>query len=176
MLAGLVAFMAIGARANLLRKIPFEKSGADLAAKSRELIRRFAYSGRPADSAQGFDYSTFLKYGQQREKLASFRAQLAAGQPSPIFFWYRESQGGLWSADGIVTENNPEETRPGMVAVNLDTEGRLTYFVSNPPGVDEVPDTPPVLVDWDGALCLGGPGPVPLYARQTEADVSPYFR
>src|SRR5271165_5980819 len=53
-LAGLVAVLILNAKANVLRKTPFENSPDVLAKTARDLMQSFGYVGPPADRAYGF--------------------------------------------------------------------------------------------------------------------------
>jgi len=164
-LAGLVGVVVVGDRANLLRKIPFDKSGEVLAAKSREWIHQFGFTERPADSAFGFNLDwECLRYVQSREKPAALRALLATGQPPAVFFWYRQGPRALvpQSADGVVTEIDPNPEAPGAVRVILDPDGRLLSLSAAPPISDEALDTPPPPADWGALLAAAGLDPARL--------------
>jgi serine/threonine protein kinase len=156
-LLGLVGVAFVGEKANLLSQTPMQKSQEELAARSRQLIQQFGYKSPSFDSAQGFDYdSGFLRYVRQRETSTVLRAQLAKGQPAPIFFWYRQHDSYLWNSAGVIRENDPSGDRGGMIDVNLDPEGRLVYFAANPHRVEEAAGDPPPAADWAAVLAAAG--------------------
>ncbi len=156
-LAGLIGVVVLGSRINLLRITPFEKSADELAARSRDVIREMGYPERPADTASGFEFdSGYFRLAQTNP--AMYRKILTSGLPAPIYFWYRQSRDLLSSpyAEGVVLEYTPPEDHPGMVDINLDPEGRLTYFIANPPAVDPAPDLPVQPVDWNRWFAAAG--------------------
>jgi hypothetical protein len=56
------------------------------------VIQSLRYTEPPADRVYGFRYATdYQRYAQKEEKPATYRAQLAKGQPPSIYFWYRQS-------------------------------------------------------------------------------------
>src|SRR5262249_61423690 len=75
-----------------IARTPFENPPDALAQKSRDLIQRFGYLDRPADTALGFYYDDdYLQDLNRRGKSRSTLAHLSAAQPAPIRFWYRSS-------------------------------------------------------------------------------------
>src|SRR5262249_24817495 len=156
-LLGLAGVVFVGEKANLLTKTPMQKSREELAARSRQLIQQFGYKSPSFDSAQGFDYEFgVLRYARQRETPGVLQAQLAKGQPAPIFYWYRQHDFLLWNSAGVIGENDPAEDRGGMIDVNLDPEGRLVFFAANPHRVDERADDPTTPPDWAAVFAAAG--------------------
>jgi serine/threonine-protein kinase len=156
-LAGLVAVVAAGSSLSVLSATPAEFSPDVLAEKARELLVQLGYPNRPQDRASGFLYANnFVRYGQRKEKPEVFRAQIAKGQPGPLYFWYRQSPlpfapiGG----DGVVTVNDPPMTRAGMLEVHLDLTGRLIHLHAVTPQRDTTPQQSPP--DWTVLLRAAG--------------------
>ena len=157
--AGLVAAAVLGGRVNVLQQIPFEKSPAALDQMARDLIHTLGYAERPADRAYGFLYDVeFQQHAEREEPPATYRAQLANGQPSPISFWYLQSPRYLEVTNGVgaVSPNNPPLVVSGMVRVILDPQGRLLRFDAVPPQVENVPARPSPPVDWAAPLAAAG--------------------
>jgi serine/threonine-protein kinase len=97
----LVAFAVVGLAACLWtlgatcvpQMIPFEMTPEALAHQSRQLISSFGYPAPPLDRAFGFSRdSDFQRYGERIEKPADYGAQLTAGQPALMYFWYRQAR------------------------------------------------------------------------------------
>jgi hypothetical protein len=112
-----------------------------LTQKSREIIARLGYEGRPADSAFDLDVDgDFQDYVEKNDKPPHWDAVIAA-RPSLLQYWYRQSPDPLVASDfrdqqltpGIVTRTDPPTVRSGMINVELDPQGRLTYFQAIPP-------------------------------------------
>ncbi|HYL72908.1 MAG TPA: serine/threonine-protein kinase, partial [Bryobacteraceae bacterium] len=161
-LAGLVVAAVFGGKTILLAKTPFPKPPAALEQKAQSLIESLGYSEPPRDHASGFSYDeNYHRYAEKQEKPGAYRAQLEKGQPSLIYFWYRQSPQYLEApatADPripAVTPNNPPPTRSEMVGLNLDPQGRLIEFSAVPPQVEQTP-APPHPADWTALLTAAG--------------------
>ena len=154
----------LGGKANLLAKIPFPKAPAVLEQKALDVIQSLGYTEPPIGRAYGFSYAEdYHRYAAAHEKPATYRAQLAKGQPPLIYFWYRQSPQYL-EADSIpssmhvgsvVSASNPPPLHSGMIHLNLDPEGRLIEFSAVPPQVEETP-VPPRPADWTPVLSAAG--------------------
>ena len=163
-LAGLVVVAVLGGKTNLLTKTPFPKSPAVLEQKAQDVIQSLGYTDPPTDRVYGFRYATdYQRYAEKQEKPATYRAQLAKGQPPLIYFWYRQSPQYLEAAPtddpiavvSVVSPSNPPPTHSGMVGLNLDPQGRLIEFSAVPPQVEETP-VPPRPADWTALLTAAG--------------------
>ena len=164
-LAGLVVAAVLGGKSNLLAKTPFPMPPAVLEQKAQDVIQSLGYTEPRTGRAYGFRYATeYQSYAEKQEKRATYRAQLAKGQPPLIYFWYRQSPQYLEAAlednpvdivISIISPTNPPPTRSGMVNLNLDPQGRLIAFSAVPPQVEETPgpQRPP---DWTVLLTAAG--------------------
>ena len=112
-----------------------------LTQKSREIITRLGYEGRPTDSAFDLDYNgDFQDYVEKNDKPPHWDAVLGA-RPSLLQYWYRQSPDSLVASNfrdqqltpGIVTRADPPTVLSGMINLELDPQGRLTYFQAIPP-------------------------------------------
>jgi hypothetical protein len=161
-LAGLVVAAVLGGKTNLLTKTPFPKAPAALDQKAQDVILSLGYTDPPTDRAYGFLYAKdYQRYAEKQEKPATYRAQLAKGQPPLIYFWYRQSPQYLEGPSTgdpripAVSPNNPPPTHSGMVGLNLDPQGRLIEFSAVPPQVEESP-VPPRPADWTALFIAAG--------------------
>jgi predicted Ser/Thr protein kinase len=123
----------------------FEKMGLDLTPevltqKAHEVIAKLGYEGRPTDSAHGLDLdSNFRDYVQKNEKQPNWDAVLAS-RPTIVKYWYRQSPDALVAANfrdslltpGILTADDPPTVLSGMINLELDSQGRLTFFQAIP--------------------------------------------
>jgi predicted Ser/Thr protein kinase len=124
-----------------LEKMRLEQTPEVLTQKSHEIIARLGYEGRPADSAFGLrDDDDFQEYVEKNDKPPHWDAVLAA-RPSLLQYWYRQSPNALVASDfrggdlmtpGIVTKSDPPTVLSGMINLELDPQGRLTYFQAIP--------------------------------------------
>jgi serine/threonine protein kinase len=163
--AGLVVAAVLGGKTNVLAKTPFPMSPAVLEQKAQDVMRNLGYAEPPIDRAFGFRYAEdYHRYAEQQEKPATYRAQLKEGQPSLIYFWYRQSpqyfEAGStseapFSVGSVVTPHNPPPTHSGMASLNLDPQGRLIEFSAVPPQVEETPSQPRQ-ADWTALLTAAG--------------------
>jgi hypothetical protein len=161
-LTGLVVAAVFGGKTSLLTKTPFPKSPAALEQKAQDVIQSLGYTEPPTDRAYSFRYAKdYQRYAEKQEKPATYRAQLAQGQPPLIYFWYRQSPQYLEAPSTgdpripAVSTNNPPPTHSGMVSLNLDPQGRLIEFSAVPLQVEETP-VPPRQPDWTGLLAAAG--------------------
>jgi serine/threonine-protein kinase len=164
-LAGLVAAVVLGGRTSLLANTPLPKSPAVLEQRAKDGIQSLGYTEPPADRVYGFRYATdYQRYAQKEEKPATYRAQLAKGQPPSIYFWYRQSPKYLEAAPvdnlidlaiSIASPTNPPQNHVGMAGLSLDTQGQLIEFSAVPPQVEDssVPQHP---ADWTALLAAAG--------------------
>jgi uncharacterized SAM-binding protein YcdF (DUF218 family) len=80
--AGLVAAAVLYGKTNLLAKTPFPKPPAALEQKAQDVIQSLGYTEPPTDRAYGFLYTKdYQRYAEKQEKPATYRVQLARGQP-----------------------------------------------------------------------------------------------
>ena len=107
-----------------------------LAVKAHEIAASLGYPDRPVDSAWGFenetDYAAFL---QKRVSGAEAWKRTLNAAPSPITYWYRQSPEPIvpQEDDGEVFLEDPVPSRPGMLGMILDLDGRLRQFSAVPP-------------------------------------------
>ena len=137
---GLVAFLAIHYSA--LEKMRLEMTPEVLTQKAREIISKLGYEGRPVDSAYGlYDDGDFQEYIEKNDKPHPNWNAVLAARPSLLQYWYRQSPAYMFPTDvqdlmmssGIVTTKDPPTVVSGMVNLELDPQGRLTYFQAIPP-------------------------------------------
>ena len=123
----------------------FEKMGLQLTPevltqKAREIIARVGYPGRPADSAFGLDIDgDFQDVVEKNDKPRPDWDKVLAARPSLLFYWYRQSPDDMAANEfhdnltpGIIQENDPPTVTSGMINLELDPQGRLTYFQAIP--------------------------------------------
>jgi hypothetical protein len=139
----LIVYMwADGKVSLMMSRVPMDSPPDVLTHKTRELATQFGYADKPTDTAYGFKLdSDFLAYARGRNHSLLSRERLAAGRPSPYEYWYRESPlrlTGISEAARISRDSPAQEV--WMIAMRLDTVGRLRYFAAIPPQVD--PSTP----------------------------------
>jgi serine/threonine-protein kinase len=137
---------------------PPSKSPDSLADRARDLVRQFGYDERSADEAWWFarEYD-YLRYRALHEPSPRRIRDLATGEPGPLSFIYRHSpqfmvpsKGSIrpFGQGGVVSVTDPPNEVPGMVTLNLDTQGRLRSFRAVPPEQDEPTGSVGKVVDW----------------------------
>ena len=147
-----------------LDKMKLELTPEVLAQKAREIVVHLGYPDRPADSASDLQYDgDFQDSVEKNDKPRPNWNAVLAARPSILQFWYRQSPDNM-VADGfrdqllspaIVTENDPPPTLSGMINVQLDPQGRLTFFQAIPPQKDS-PSAPAAPVDWNILFAAAG--------------------
>jgi Protein kinase domain len=139
-LACVAGILLLEPRTQMIGHVAMENSPDVLAQKGRDLARALGYTAKPSGTARGFMYDhDYVQYVERTDKSAHRWARLAAGQPPPIVFWYRESPRPLVPEAfgvGMVTPSDPPPIVSNMVSVFLDPQGRLVEFDAMPPQVE----------------------------------------
>lgn len=179
-IVGLAICAFLGSKANWVAKLTRENSPDSLTIRSREIIRQLGYTDKPADSASGFTAdNTYLTYVNENSPTVDRWDIFTKAQPAPLYFWYRQSPRYLEPTDfkgfGWVRESDPSlRDISGLVTINLDTTGRLTWFVAVPPQVDNLEDKPPP-PNWTALLDAAGFDPAAFtLTESTWTPETPY--
>jgi len=159
---GMVTFL--GVHYSALGKMRLELTPEVLTQKARDIIARLGYPERPLDRAAGLHQdSDFQEYVEKNDKPRPDWDAVLAARPSLLQFWYRQSPDDMVAQGfrdqllnpGIVTRDDPPTTLSGMINVELDPQGRLTYFQALPPQKDgSSPQSGPV--DWNVLFAAAG--------------------
>ena len=126
---------------NGYEKMHLELTPEVLTQKARETIARLGYEGRPSDS--GFDIdidSDFQDSVEKNDKPHPDWNKVLVSRPSMLRYWYRQSPDDMVAVGfhdnlltaGVLQENDPPTTTSGMINLELDPQGRLTYFQAIP--------------------------------------------
>jgi len=161
---GLAVMLALALRTSPFDQIRPELPPEVLAQKTREALARLGYSTRPRDEAYGFDWNgDFVTYAKAADKPAPNWKTVLTERPSPFTFWYRRADDSLigyaFHSDlltpGIVDRGDPPPIQSGMIAAQVDQQGRLLSFEAIPPQRMDTPvQTQPV--DWAPLFQLAG--------------------
>jgi serine/threonine-protein kinase len=169
-LAAMVASVAIALRTSPLERIRPEYSAEVLAQKARDAIRQLGYPQRARDEAYGFRWDeAFIEHVHESDKPAVRWDEVFSQRPSPLVFWYRRSSEPLTAlafhtdllTPGIVGRDDPPPIVSGMIQMEMDHEGRLTFFETIPPQRQEAPAAVKT-ADWSPLLQLAGLDPAQL--------------
>jgi Protein kinase domain len=166
-LAALALVVYLGVHYSGVEKMHLELAPEVLALKARETIARLGYPERPADSASDLHYDgDFQDYVEKNDKPHPDWDAVFAARPSLLGFWYRESPDAMVAEGfrdqllnpGIITRDDPPTVLSGMINLELDPQGRLTYFQAIPPqednsGVQAAP------FDWNALFSAAGLDP-----------------
>ena len=160
-----------------------------LAVKAHEIAASLGYSERPADSAWGFTNQTaYMTFLQKSVSGAEAWKRTLAAPPSPITYWYRQSPAPIvpQATFGSVGLDDPVPTRPGMLGMILDLDGRLRHFSAVPPqreedsvGTDRPPDWSPLFAAAKLDMSTFQPAEprwTPLAATETRAAWTGTYR
>jgi serine/threonine protein kinase len=141
--------LLLSEKTQLHRRVSLEKSPDVLQERARTIVARLGYTAPFVDSTFGLGSDDeYLRYAETKNP-SSF-SQLSTSQPAAMYFWYRQSPYYLIPATRLSVragENDPRESVPGMVSVNLDPKGRLIEFHAVPPQID-VSTEPAPSPDW----------------------------
>jgi predicted Ser/Thr protein kinase len=144
-----------------------------LTEKARETIAHLGYEGRPADSAYGLDIDgDFQDTVQKNDKPQPNWNDVLSARPSLLRYWYRQSPDDMVPfgfRDNLLTPGEIDPTDPptvlsGMINLELDPQGRLTYFQAIPAqkldAPKPVPNAPatPVTTPFDWNLLFAAAG------------------
>jgi serine/threonine-protein kinase len=162
--AGLVAVLALALRDSPFERLRPEFSRDVLTQKARDAIAQLGYESRGRDSAVGFEWNDLLI--QQFLKADGPSADLnriLKQRPSPLQFWYRQSSEPLMAmtfktdllTPGVVDRADPPPIASGMIQVNVDHQGRLTFFEAIPSQRQSTP-VHATAVDWTSLFQLAG--------------------
>jgi serine/threonine protein kinase len=155
-IVGLAVVWALSVWGSGLSALGLESSPEVLTQKARETLRRLGYDATPADTAQGLTFDTeFMRYVESNDKPRPDWRTVLSSRPSPLSFWYRSSPRNMTVLEfvddtmtpGIVTPDDPPPTQSGMVNLQLDPQGRLTYLQVIPPEKEEA-SLPYPAPDW----------------------------
>ncbi len=150
-----------------LQKMPLELTPEVLAEKAREITTRLGYPGRPADTAFGlYDNDEFQEYVEKNDKPHPDWDAVLAARPSLLSFWYRQSPDYLVAEGfrdqllnpGIVKRQDPATDESGMINVELNPQGQLTYFQAIPPQKENAAG-PSTAYDWNVLFSAAGLDP-----------------
>jgi len=186
-LLGLALVVFLSIHYSGLEQMGLDLTPEVLTQKSREIIARLGYEGRPADSAFDLEFNgDFQDYVEKNDKPPHWDAVLAA-RPSLLQYWYRQSPDPLVASDfrdqqltpGIVTRTDPPTVRSGMISLELDPQGRLTYFQAIPPQKQDDKrgtGSPAAPFDWNLLFSAAGLDPSkfqpaqPIWTSLAESD------
>jgi serine/threonine-protein kinase len=164
-LLGLAAFVFLAATSSMIEKAQLAKSPEVLADKAREQIQQLGYTAAAGDSAFDFDDNRdFLKSVEQTDGPFPQWDEIARSRPAPLKFWYRRSPEPMLAygmsdqmfIPGIIRQDDPKPTMSGMIDVQLDPQGRLTYFEALPPEKEDPPRQTPPPPDWNALFAAAG--------------------
>src|SRR5579864_4380938 len=181
-LIGLAVVAYLSVHYSALEKMGLDLTPEVLTQKSHEIIARLGYAGRPADSAFSLRYDNdFQDYVEKTDRPQQWDAVLA-GRPTLLKYWYRQSPDSLLATEfkdnlltpGIVNQSDPPTVLSGMINLELDPQGRLTYFQAIPPQkLDEKKDaataqTASAPYDWNILFNAAGLDPSKLQPAQPD--------
>jgi len=156
-LAALGVITVLYSQQTLASKMNFEMPPEALAVQAHKTIQQLGITGEVADRVWAFDYAgDSLRYFRDHSKRPLDWSALANGQPSLIYFSYRESPRPLephnYDVPGRITALDPPPVISGMTRITLDLQGRMRSFSTVPPQVDS------------STAALPPPDPSPLFA------------
>jgi len=155
--AGLIVVSFLAGKTSLFPKIPFDTPPEALSARAQEIARRLGYNERAKSVASGYGTADdYTKWLSKSDPSPARWANLGAGQPAVIDFWYRQSPRYLYPGyDLQVSSRRPPMEISGEVLVDLDTAGHLLSFDAVPPQRDQTPGPPPA-ADWNPLFRAAG--------------------
>jgi serine/threonine-protein kinase len=145
-----------------------------LRVKAVELLQQAGYTQRPVDWAHGMTWSNgYVDYVEKNDKPRPDWNAIASGRPTPVEYWYRQAQdylvGRTFLGSNFPSDihwNEPPHTRPGMIRVSMDAQGRLKYLLAMPPERDDTPLKTPY--DWNVLIKAAGFDPAQLQPAEPQ--------
>jgi predicted Ser/Thr protein kinase len=179
-LLGLAFSVGYSIHYSAFEKMSLELTPEVLTQKAHETIARLGYEGRPADSASGLDIDgDFLQAVEKNDKPRPDWGKVLAARPSLLEYWYRQSPEDMVANEfhdnlltpGMLQENDPPPVTSGMINLDLDPQGRLTYFQAIPAeklqtSADAAKPQPAAPFDWN--VLFGTAGLDPSKFQPTE--------
>ena len=142
-LGGALIFSVLALRlslvTSLLHIVPLPKSTTALEYRAKSILQALGYPEEAADQDRGFTIDDdHLSWVATRDTTPTRWDSLRTGRPSPIHFWYRQSQSPMVSLLLVasVTPGAPPPIESAMRGVELDSEGRLLSFYSVTPQLE----------------------------------------
>jgi serine/threonine-protein kinase len=161
-IAGLIAFYVLGSKASGMDHLDIPYPPEVLSQKARDITQKLGYTTPPADSAEWFSFDNdMLGYLEYRH--VDWNETLG-GRPAPLGYVRRESPESLLAlapkdtvtlSPGRVDFDDPPPLDSGMLSVQVDSRGRLTYLQAIPPQRDLTPPTD-ATVDWKPVFEMAG--------------------
>src|SRR5215831_15659193 len=162
-LLGVIGAVMLIGKSDALSAMQLDMSPDVLTQKAREIVSQIGYNPKSVDSAIGFSYDTELqRWLEQNDKPRPAWTRILGEGPPVLRFTFRQSprymvpnevQGQL--IPGVVSFSDPPTILSGMINLMLDTNGKLLYFQSLPPQVDETrAGVKPV--DWNPLFAAAG--------------------
>lgn len=167
LVTAMVAIMALalwlGAKANLIDRVPLNKSLVVLRADAQDAIEQLGYSAETPYTAYAFDlYEEYLDLIAAKDQSPTRWDCLGLIRPAAIDFWYRQSPRPLVTGNPLqrITVQDPPFDIAEMINLRLDPRGRLREFEykvrpepepHQPSRLAQVPS-----VDWNKLLLLAG--------------------
>jgi hypothetical protein len=154
--AGLFAVLGLALRDSAFDRIRPEYSRDVLTQKARDAITALGYDVRGRDAAVGFEWNgALIQHVLKTEAPSPDWDRILTQRPSPLSFWYRQSAEPLVAltfhsdllTPGIVDRADPPPISSDMIQVNVDHQGRLTFFEAIPPQRQPAP-VQASAVDW----------------------------
>jgi hypothetical protein len=154
--AGLLAVLGLALRDSAFERVRPEYSRDVLTQKARDAITALGYEVRGRDAAVGFEWNgVLIQHVLKTEAPSPDWDRILKQRPSPLSFWYRQSSEPLVAltfhsdllTPGIVDRADPPPISSDMIQVNLDHQGRLTFFEAIPPQRQPAP-VQASAVDW----------------------------
>jgi predicted Ser/Thr protein kinase len=183
-LLGLALATYLTIRYSALDKMGLELTPEVLTHKAREIVARLGYPERPADSVFDLDYDTdFQEYVEKNDKPHPIWRTMLAARPSLLRYWYRQSPQDMFAESfrdqllnpGIVVRDDPPAVLSGMINLELDPRGQLTYFQAIPPQ-KENGSGPSGTFDWNVLFAAAALDPAqfqkaePLWTSLADSD------
>jgi hypothetical protein len=137
-ICGIVLIALASDRTLMPRFVPLPRSVELLKERAVTIIREAGYAEPPADTKYGMSLDDeYLAYVERDDRSRDRWLKMRNERPGAMAFWYRQSPQYLepYESSGVDLYD-PPNTDAGMVVVQLDTTGRLTYLEAVPPQVD----------------------------------------
>jgi len=141
-LLGLALYVYYSIRYNAYERMGLEMTPEVLTEKAHEMVAQLGYPGRPPDSGFGLDIDgDFQDSVEKNDKPRPDWNKVLAARPSLLTYWYRQSPDDMVAigfhddllTPGVLQQTDPPTVTSGMINLQLDPHGRLTYFQAIPP-------------------------------------------
>ena len=156
-LAAVFGAAALAMRGTVLSLARPAKATEVLEDRARDILDRIGWGGAPADDNVDFGWHrSYMEHLEKNDLSPGRWERLSRPLPPAIYLFYRQSPAPLQPINvrGLVSNEDPPPSRPGMVTLSVTPTGDLWRFDAVPPQIDEGGAS--AEADWEPLFAAAG--------------------